>query len=159
MFTFHNDKTLEQKIELIKTANEDSNLLGRLFYQARNQGIWRLQKEVVDYFNDHKLKVRCNWKEDYRFTTLYIYLLDKYEHCRAVYIERETYSHKLGDSVSNIVYSVKSVQSGEYYRYKKPKVAKDFDSILQTDVFKDWISHRVYSLVNYPFEYNSYSSI
>lgn len=146
--------------ELRKFVGTDRDI-NALFFAARNGAIAYLCWEIEKYFRPHKLNVTAKWKESSFRDSAHIILTlhDKSEHCRLVFIARETVwpRCKLSEAGSECLYSLKSIQTGEYYGHRKPKKAEEFDAILASDEFAAFIEPAIYG-VNYPFTRESYSS-
>lgn len=154
----HYDMSYEDKIAKLKAIKQEDELLNRLFFQGRNGAVSNLRLEVQDYFTEKGFKVKCLWKEDSRYCCVETVLIDKYEHCRTHFIDRDSIHPPASLNLSSSVYKLRSVQSSEYYGKVKPKKAVDYDAILASNEFKE-ILNKLVNGVNYPFAYESQSSV
>ena len=159
------DLSLDEKIEETralakKTPTVSTELVNRLFFQARNGAISALLRAIEQEFVDHKMVVRAQWREhSMGGPTIALVLVDPRtgEHERHVQVDRSTVGHVYSSLPSQLVYKLNTIQVGAYYASRKPKAAEAFDAILATPGFKKkmaaWING-----ANYPFTYESQSS-
>lgn len=156
--------TLETKIAAMEDlgrtfAADPKDAFAHLFFAARNGAISNLLLIFEHYFQDRGFAVRAAWKEtSFPGVSVELVLNDKRtgEHERRLQIDRQTTRapEALG---SQLVYALKAVHAGAYYRNRKPQVAVDFDAILETQDFHEFVSMLVLG-ANYPFAYESHSS-
>lgn len=157
----HNtDLNYEEKLEKLKELPLSGDTINRLFFAARNGAIERLRLAVQTYFDDRGYRVRCLWNESSMGNPAFqIALHEKKDtHTRFCWIEREKMwpPPALNDNVSSVTYRLKNIGNGEYYRYRKPKRAEEFDAILGSEEFFEFLAREVNG-VNYPFTYESHS--
>lgn len=155
----HNEnKSLDEKEKIIKEVfNKDDDLINRLFFMAKNGAISRILREFEHFFMDKDMKVKAEWKEDYRYAYVHLKLIvRKNEHERLVSIKRDKI-HPEPKGISPCLYSLNKISNSEYYGSKKPKAAVDFDEILGNDEFAI-LAEKLIRGVNYPFVYESQSS-
>lgn len=155
----HNEnKSLDEKEKIIKEVfNKDDDLINRLFFMAKNGAISRILREFEHFFMDKDMKVKAEWKEDYKFASIHLKLITKTNgHERTISIKRSKI-HPEPKGISPCLYSLYAIANSEYYRSKKPKAAVDFDEILGSEEFAI-LAEKLIRGVNYPFVYESQSS-
>lgn len=160
-FTFNDDLSFDQKKQALAQLGADATadptgLLNRLFFMGKNGAIAHLLHEFEHYFRDKGLVVKAAWDEHSRGAAIRLVFTDKKkgEHSRTIYLERSV--ERAPDGVSPCMYTVKSIDTSEYYRVM-PKFALDLQEILFAEEFQV-LASRLVNGANYPFTYVSRSS-
>jgi len=157
----HHNKSLEQKIQLTKELEITPDNFNRLFFTARNGAIASLLRNIEHYLQDqnNKLVVRANWKES-SFNSVHIELTlheKENKHTRTINLKREKINTKNHD-ISDLVYTFDRLSPETCYYPKKPRqLGIDFDAVLDSPEFVEFLKQEVNG-VNFPFNYESYSS-
>lgn len=144
-------KALQSQLE-----SDPNAIVQGLFFAARNGAISHVLREVETFFAARGLVLKAKWKETSMPGT-HVELLLKERHLRRLWIDRNTFAPGDRPMMSMVLYALKSVQVGDYYGGRKPKIAEEFDAVLESEAFKaqaeSWING-----LNYPFAYVSHSS-
>ena len=142
-----------------KFRKEPASLINHLFFAARNGAIARVLRELETYFRNEGLPVVAHWDEDCRSAAIRLELVDKRgNHVRRIYLNRSVEVPGQSLAGSGCMYAVDKIVAGEYYRSRKPKVAEQFDAILESKDFHALVATLVTG-TNYPFAYESFSSV
>ena len=158
------EKALTQALEKLETfeasiENNSSDTVNRLFFAARNGAISHLLRSFEHHFHTLGFDVRASWEES-SFPGVCVVLIahDKRtgHHTRRLHLER-TSPGKPNSLPSDLVYALSSVQVGEYYPHRKPKVAERLDDELASESFHKMAAELIDG-ANYPFVYTSHSS-
>lgn len=145
----------EDKVKSITELTVSSQTTNRLFFTARNLAIENMLRRIEAYFREKKFNIIAEWSENYNNSSIVLKISDKdWRHCG---IERNIVDLKDNDAFSPCVYSLKYIQSGNYYRNSIPKKIAEMNEILKTIDFFNWLSSEV-NKINYPFDYTSLSS-
>lgn len=142
-----------------KFRKEPALLINQLFFAARNGAIARVLRELEAHFRTQGLPVVADWDEDCRSAAIKLELVDKRgNHVRRIYLTRSVEVPGQSLAGSGCMYALDKVVAGEYYRSRKPKVAEQFDAILESKDFRTLVAALVTG-TNYPFAYESFSSV
>lgn len=142
-----------------KTHTHPKDVIAALFCRARNGAIEHVLRTLEQHFQEKGLRVIADWEESSRpFVRISLTLRDKRtgEHVRHLDITRSMLWPEVQHG-SSLHYHLKEVQTGDYYRSRKPKAAEEFDALLSDSTFQPWAVHLIEG-VNYPFAVPSHSS-
>lgn len=138
----------------------DAETCSRLFFAARNLAVELFKLRFEGLCREAGFNVELKPSFDSRYSTLK--LLHKYKtksdpnivDQRIVWLVRDV-RHPFNDVGSPCTFSLKSIQTAEYYRYRKPDIAERFDQFLKQDHIAEVIRTGVLTF-NWPMPYISH---
>jgi len=145
-------KTFHQKKELAVAIEQQSDIVNRLFFSARNLAVTKALYTIENHLLNLGFDVRASWEES-SFGNPHIEIVmneKKKEHYRSLRIKRETEGEWNPERTSSVMYTLEKIEWSAYSPYQLSAHVINFQSELASASFFDMVKDLV-EACNYPF--------